>query len=384
MNAFRLLSVSYATLCLTASVHAWDDAPRVVTSPFQAWFQRQTPTLLPQHQPALPSRTKGRVDPPGGGSEKDDNTMTPVQPFIARGATVTGPADAELQQLLEDALRDDVSSMHEHGWWPSSGRKLLHGSRKPSRFPRCSACRAVRCSGTVCSGHCRQRRRLFDCRVTNAVSGKCLTPTGSKGGERTDAAPASFPRGFSVVITAPAPYIGCSVSADRASGCPVPGTPGQFSPDPAPEEVSSIVNSTCVTAPFEPGCGSPFMPFGVCMCYYEFTFPDTGTFVSLRPCITTVLVEWAGEVDPANEIVVEVEDGSTVTEFSYDDIPGRTPSFSYSVTVDESHGLRNHGFGDPFVTQEIYRTEGFSGRSATTEVSDMEGHDALSGDYDYN
>lgn len=307
---------------------------------------------------------------------EDDDGMKPVKPFLAHNAIVNGPASRFHQDQFRQELRNSPRDLHDYRPASSSSRKLLHGFRNPRRYPRCRTCRAVRCNQTTCTGHCKQRARLFDCTITDAAQGGCVGLSVDEFAAQNNP-PAAFPRDQSVVLTAAAPFIGCMISADRPTGCPPAGTPASEDF----RDTITIVNSTCLTPPFVPDCNVPFLPFGVCMCEIEITVPGRAPLVRPRPCLTTIWPGWSGEVEPDNEIVVEAQGTTTYTGFSDRRYPGQEDHVSHTVDVGAHFsGFDYPGFEGATVTQDFFITT-FSADYFSED--DSAEHDPMDGDYDF-
>ena len=286
--------------------------------------------------------------------DADEAAMRTVVPYIAHDATVLGPATGASQRPLQNDLQRREAAGYSSHLTQSSNRKLLQDSSLIRRYPPCPRCRVDRCNGRSCRGRCRRRGQLRSCVARNGAPEPC-DEVSEEEFVAQNKPPSSIPAGGSVVLTAAEPFIGCMVSADRPTGCPLPGTPA--TDEFGLRDTITIVNSTCLTPPFVPDCNGPFLPFGVCLCEIEITRPGQDPLVRPRACLTTVWPAWSGEVDPENEIVVEARGNTTHTGFSESAMtdPGQQPMFSYTVDVGEHFsGPSFPGFSGATVTQEIF------------------------------
>eukprot|EP00892_Ulva_mutabilis_P004170 jgi/Ulvmu1/2124/UM127_0009.1 len=85
---------------------------------------------------------------------------------VTEGASAVAKAISSLSPgLLE--IRQHAKSIYSkrpRGTEDGVGaRKLLHGNLKPRQYSKCSRCYLVLCSTTLCTGHCKFRKRLYNC-----------------------------------------------------------------------------------------------------------------------------------------------------------------------------------------------------------------------------
>eukprot|EP00892_Ulva_mutabilis_P011366 jgi/Ulvmu1/8601/UM045_0044.1 len=179
-------------------------------------------------------------------------------PFVASDAVVTGFVSAEFEALYGSSTAG----------WARATRVLLHGKRRPSRYTVCPTCTLVRCSDTlVCSGHCKQARRLFTCHTRGRSFAIC------SGLSRPD--PATLPPDRldpvrSMHVTAPEPFIGCANITGLPTGCPAAGTNGTTGTGRdytvlwtrCEQQLYNV--TTCGTG--SNASQDPFYPYGYCTC----------------------------------------------------------------------------------------------------------------------
>lgn len=301
---------------------------------------QQVSVLQPDKLLFLNASSSGPT-PASGDHAGTSDMFALIKPFIVRSATIRGPVSAELQAELEA----EESAPPPSSSSSSAFRSLLHGTKKPKQYPKCTRCRMLRCNarGTYCSGHCRQKKKLFFCDTNGVPVFRC--PPTSPDKEPTiedfeDEPPGSIEEYDTVVVTATAPNIGCADIANRASGCPARGTRATL-PDGRP---GSVVASFCRAERYVPDCLSPLLPFGACECYYR---PRGGTFsprqIVRAPCSTTALAAGSGvggaDGSPSSDDITvrrtQQPNGGEVTETWYSNFTelGQEPSYEYALTA---------------------------------------------------
>lgn len=218
-------------------------------------------------------------------------------PDVVENAVVTGPVNpAEARALRLADLRAEWEQPLRRSFVPveqaqvGSARVLLHGHRRVDKYPWCPRCLPVQFVNGRGSGHCKKRRRLESCTTSDHVAGRCTTDLESAPDPATLPADPMPPLG-SVVVTAPAPFIGCANITGVHDGCPTPGTVGILGSGVRVE----VATSFCEQHRYKLKCAedtltrTPFFPFGYCLCGVRYE----GGGMAFEPCSSEVL-DWSG------------------------------------------------------------------------------------------
>ena len=257
-----------------------------------------------------------------------------VAPFVIKDAIVLDLVDPAELRGEDDA--GDQSGL------TAGARALMMMQRKPVRLAVCNQCSIRRCRGHTCSGRCRKLRKVYNCRSQLPRAAPPIVPVG--GGNPPSCAlygpndpfppTDKLPLSDSLVVTAPAPFIGCAHIAGRAAGiaCPAAGTRGTMHGGGASSGTQyEVTSSTCYRKDYCPRCyGDPYYPLGVCLCTKRaLSGQDLGT----GACDVSEL-ELTGPHGTA-EVPVGFEDrgGSTYTGISDYTEPFDEPQFTNSVRV---------------------------------------------------
>ena len=251
-----------------------------------------------------------------------------VAAVVIKDAVVLGvvaPAEAEAE--AEHNVGDRAGAGRT-----GASRALMSMQRKPMRLAVCPQCSIRRCRGDTCTGFCRKRMRVFRCRAQRPAADPvpCVFFAPNAPFPPVDELPPSD----SLVVTAPAPFIGCAHIAGRAAGiaCPPAGTRGTMHGGGASSGAQyEVTSSTCYREDFFPRCrADPYYPVGVCLCTRRtLSGQDLGT----DACDVTEL-ELSG-IHGTAAVPVEFEDRGEVTYTGISDYtePFDEPQFTHAVGV---------------------------------------------------
>ena len=293
--------------------------------------------------------------------------MHHVEPVDISDAVVTEPVPARLlASLMHDPWYAHAGSVSSTaGGAIGAQRALLHGTRPAWKYAVCNQCTIVSCNAArTCSGHCKKNGKLFFCSQKNVPAGFCIPPPA---GTPPPSSPDPLQTYDTVVVTAPAPYIGCANIANRPTGCPASFTGGAT----ADGDAVTVVRSKCLAEGFMPECGSPYFPFGICEC----TLWVSGVGIVNQPCNTSELTLGVHSRFPdgpsTNEDGVVVDERGRITYTGFSDYTDADdePEYKYNVTV-TADGQNTTVFMD------FYRTD-------VLLAEDLSEEGEVSDDYDY-
>lgn len=230
----------------------------------------------------------------------------------------------------------------------SGGRSLLHGTMKPSKYPKCTKCRMVRCNKdrSFCSGHCRQKRKLFTCDSTRRAPFDCRYPDGPPTLEDLIGSPPDAIGEYDALrVIAESPYFGCVNVGSATIGCPAVDTYVHVSDPNIRHWLLRVQATTCRARYYVPDCLAPLLPFGVCECTLDVPvhFGRSTTYrTQRRACVASLNPDllpggpWAGDPEGSEYeklTTISADANETVTTYNGPIDTEDVPEYSYNVTA---------------------------------------------------